>query len=48
MHRRSQVVEYREIYKLLRIVSVVLVAREEIFFVSLKSSDNLSGRLLVS
>ena len=47
MHRCSRIVEYREMYKVLRDDSVALVAHEEMFFVSKKKLDNLDGRLLV-
>ena len=47
MHRCSRVVEYRGMYKVLRDDSVVLVARKEMFFVSVKRLDNLDGRLFV-
>ena len=47
MHRCSRIVEYREMYKVLRDDSVALVAREKMFFVSVKSLDNLDGRLFV-
>ena len=47
MHRCSRIVEYREMYNLLRNDSVALVAREEMFFVSVKNLDNLDGRLFV-
>ena len=45
MHRCSRIVEYRGMYKVLRDDSVALVAREEMFFVSVKNLDNLDGRL---
>ena len=47
MYRCSRIVEYRGMYKVLRDDSVALVAREEMFFVNVKSLDNLDGRLFV-
>ena len=47
MHRCSRIVEYQGMYKVLRDDLVALVAREEIFFVSVKSLDNLDGRLII-
>ena len=47
MHRCSRIVEYRGMYKVLRDDSIALVAREEMFFVSVKNLDNLDGRLFV-
>ena len=47
MHPCSRIVEYRGMYKVLRDDSVALVAREEMFFVNVKSLDNLDGRLFV-
>ena len=47
MHRCSRIVEYRGMYKVLRDDLVAVVAREEMFFVSVKNLDNLDGRLFV-
>ena len=42
MHRCSRIVEYREMWKILRDDSVDLVAREKMFFVSVKNLDERS------
>ena len=47
MHCCSRIVEYRGLYEVLRDDSVALVAREEMFFVSVKNLDNLDARLFV-
>ena len=47
MHRCSRIVEYQGMYKVLCDELVALVARGEMFFVSVKNLDNLDGRLFV-